>query len=216
MSTSAQLDDAMSAGRAILVRRGLLLNYLTIGYNSLEAVAAIVAGVFAGSVALISFGLDSVIEVSASAAAQWRLRADFDLERRERVERASLRIIGVSFLALAAYVAYDSAKALLNRETPEGTIFGVVVLTLSVVIMPLLAWQKRSVAAQLGSNALKAEAAQTSLCAYLSVIALVGVGLNTLFGFWWADPVAALVMVPIIAREGVEGVRGKDTCDDDC
>jgi len=206
----------MTADRAALVRRGLTLNYLTIGYNSVEAVAAITAGVLAGSVALIGFGLDSVIELSASAAAQWRLRSDFDLERRERVERASLRMIGASFLALAAYVMYDSAKALLLGETPERSVFGVVILTMSAVVMPLLARQKRHVAGQLGSNALKADATQTSLCAYLSVIALAGVGLNTLFGFWWADPVAALVMVPIIAHEGFEGIRGEDNCDDGC
>ncbi len=205
-----------SADRANLVKRGLLLNYVTIGYNSIEAVTAIAAGVLSGSVALIGFGLDSVIEVSASGAAQWRLRSDVDATRRERAERISLRIIGATFLALAAYVAYDSIDALIHQEEPGRTVFGVVILVLSVLIMPVLARQKRSVANQLNSGTLRAEATQTSLCAYLSAIALAGVGLNALFGFWWADPVAALLMVPIIAREGFEGVRGVDHCDDGC
>lgn len=206
----------MGSRRAALVRRGLLLNYLTIGYNSIEAVAALIAGTLAGSVALIGFGLDSVIEVSASGAAQWRLRSDAEVKRREHVERITLRVIGVTFLALAAWVAFDSVAALLGREVAERSVFGVVILLLSVVIMPVLARQKRLVAKQLRSGALEADATQTSLCAYLSVIALVGVGLNTLFGIWWADPLAALAMVPIIAREGYEGITGEDRCDDGC
>ncbi len=213
---SGTFVTSQSADRANLVKRGLLLNYVTIGYNSIEAVTAIAAGVLSGSVALIGFGLDSVIEVSASGAAQWRLRSDVDATRRERAERISLRIIGATFLALAAYVAYDSIDALIHQEEPGRTVFGVVILVLSVLIMPVLARQKRSVANQLNSGALRADATQTSLCAYLSAIALAGVGLNALFGFWWADPVAALLMVPIIAREGFEGVRGVDHCDDGC
>ncbi|MDB4884314.1 MAG: integral rane protein [Gemmatimonadetes bacterium] len=202
--------------RRALVRRGLLLNYATIGYNSLEAVVALVAGVASGSVALVGFGLDSVIEVTASGAAQWRLRADFHAARRERVERLSLRIIGWSFLLLAAYVAFDSATALWRREVPERSIVGIVILALSVIVMPVLARAKRTVARSMTSRALEADAAQTSLCAYLSVIALAGVGLNALFGWWWADPVAALAMVPVIVKEGIAGVRGDATCADDC
>ncbi len=203
----------MAPDRQALVRRGLRLNYATIAYNALEAVAAITVGVLAGSVALVGFGVDSVIEVTASGAAQWRLRAHLDPARQERVERISLRVIGWSFIALAAYVAYDSAHALWLRERPERSIAGIVILALSVVIMPLLARAKRGVAHELGSRALTADAKQTSLCAWLSAIALAGVALNALAGWWWADPVAALAMVPIIAREGVEGLRG-EVCDD--
>ncbi len=208
----------MSAGsRPALVRRGLALNYLTIGYNVLEAIVALGAGIVAGSVALVGFGLDSVIEVTASGAAQWRLRADLDAARRERVERATQRIIGWSFLALAAYVAYDSVSAILQREPPERSFVGLVILALSAVVMPVLARAKRRVARAMTSRALEADAMQTSLCAYLSVIALAGVVLNAALGWWWADPVAALAMVPIIAREGMEGVRGESHCaDDDC
>jgi divalent metal cation (Fe/Co/Zn/Cd) transporter len=199
--------------RTALVRRGLWLNYLTIGYNTVEAVVSLAAGLVAGSVALVGFGVDSVIEVTASAAAQWRLRADLDLERRERVERLTVRIIGWTFLALAVYVSYESMQTLLWREEPEGSTVGVVLLTLSVIVMPLLARAKRKVAISLASRSLAADATQTSLCAYLSVIALAGVALNSVLGWWWADPVAALAMVPIIAREGVEELRGDHACD---
>ena len=208
--------SAPSASRDALVHRGLLLNWLTITYNVVEAVVAVTVGIVSGSVALVGFGLDSVIEVTASGAAQWRLRADFDARRRERVERTSLRIIGWSFLVLAAYVVYDGAAALLNREPPERSVVGLVLLALSAVVMPVLARAKRRVARAMTSRALEADATQTSLCAYLSVIALAGVALNAALGWWWADPVAALAMVPIIAKEGVEGARGEAHCTDDC
>jgi divalent metal cation (Fe/Co/Zn/Cd) transporter len=199
----------VSASRTALVQRGLALNWLTIAYNVVEAVVALGAGIVSGSVALVGFGLDSVIEVTASGAAQWRLRADLDAARREGVERTTLRIIGWSFLALAAYVTLDSANALLRREPPERSVVGLVLLALSAVVMPVLARAKRRVARAMSSRALEADAMQTSLCAYLSVIALGGVALNAALGWWWADPVAALAMVPIIAREGVEGVKAR-------
>lgn len=199
--------------RGALVRRGLLLNYATIGYNTIEAVVSLVAGMLAGSVALVGFGIDSVIEVTASGAAQWRLRSDTEPVRRERVERISLRLIGACFLGLAAYVTIDAGKSLWLRERPSRTIVGVVILALSVFVMPLLARAKREVADKMQSGALRAEAKQTSLCAYLSFIALAGVALNTAFGWWWADPVAALAMVPIIVIEGIAGLRGNP---DDC
>ncbi|MHB1862076.1 MAG: cation transporter [Gemmatimonadaceae bacterium] len=213
------MDDAVTsapdtASRAVLIRRGLRLNYLTIGYNALEAAAALAAGILAGSIALVGFGFDSVIEVSASLAAQWRLRVDGEVRHRARVEMAVRRIVSGCFLALAAYVAFDSVKSLVLRSAPAPSPLGVVVLALSVVVMPLLARAKRRVARGLGSRALESEAAQTSLCAYLSVIALAGVALNAAAGWWWADPGAAIVMVPIIANEGVKGLRG-EACDDD-
>jgi divalent metal cation (Fe/Co/Zn/Cd) transporter len=202
--------------REQLVRRGIWLSYATIGYNSLEAIASLVAGILAGSVALIGFGIDSVIEVTASGAAQWRLRSDLDLVRRVRAERLSLRVVGACFLGLAVYVAVDSGKALWLQERPHRTIFGVAVLALSVLVMPVLALAKREVADKMKSQALRAEAKQTSLCAYLSVIALAGVALNAGFGWWWADPVAALAMVPIIVSEGIAGLRATSGADDCC
>ncbi|MDQ6888279.1 MAG: cation transporter [Gemmatimonadota bacterium] len=198
------------------MRRSVRLNVVTLAYNSLEGVVAITAGVVAGSVALVGFGLDSVIELAASGTALWRLHADVDPARRARSERVSLRIIGVLFLALAAYVAYDAVRALALREAPSGSTVGIVLAALSLLVMPLLARAKRRVAFEMGSGALAAEAKQTSLCAYLSAILLGGLLVNAMLGWWWADPIAALAMVPIIAREGLEGMQGRSACADDC
>ena len=208
MTTTVNVTD-----RSALVRQGLLLNWVTIGYNLVEAIVSVAAGLVSGSVALVSFGVDSGIEVTSSLAAHWRLRADSDPERRERVERLTHRIIGASFLALAAYVVVESVTTLWQRDAPEASPVGLAILILSVLIMPLIARASHRVARALGSRALEADAAQTSLCAYLSVIALGGVGLNAALSWWWADPVAALVMVPIIAKEGLEGITGEADCD---
>lgn len=199
-----------------LVRRGLRLNYVTIAYNVCEAVASLVAGIVAGSVALVGFGVDSLVEVSASGAAQWRLRSDLDPIRRAYTERVARKIIGSCFLALATYVIADGVKTLWFAERPERSIAGIVILTLSAIVMPLLARAKRNVANELSSSALNADARQTSLCAYLSVIALAGVLLNAVAGLWWADPIAALGMVPIIAKEGMEGLRAEGLENDEC
>lgn len=207
-----------AAARQLTVRRGILLSYATIGYNSLEAIGSLIAGLLSGSVALVGFGVDSVIEVVASVAVQWRLRTDADVSRRPGSELLTHRIVGWCFAALAAYVTVDSIKSLVLAEEPDRSWFGLVVLALSAVVMPGLAWAKRRVAIRMQSTALEAEAKQTSLCAYLSVIALGGVALNAFVGWWWADPVAALAMVPIIAREGIHGIRRQphehDTCCD--
>ncbi|HEX5706054.1 MAG TPA: cation transporter [Pyrinomonadaceae bacterium] len=201
---------SQTSSRALSVRRGRALEYLTIGWNVLEAVVAIGAGLFAGSVALVGFGVDSVIESSSGAVLLWRLSGG---ERGEARERTALRLVGASFLLLAAYVAFGAGKSLLTREPPEASYTGIGLAALSLVVMPLLARAKRRVAAELNSRALKADSRQTDLCAYLSAILLGGLLLNALFGWWWADPVAALLMTPIIVREGVEALRG-ETCDD--
>ncbi|HJT00144.1 MAG TPA: cation transporter [Terriglobales bacterium] len=193
--------------------RGRRLEYFTIAWNSAEAIAALVAGVLAGSIALVGFGLDSVIEISSGAVLLWRLRAENDAERRERAERRAHRLVGICFLALAAYVAYDSIKGVVRHEAPQESIFGICVAIASLIAMPLLARAKRQVARQLNSGAMRADSRQTDFCAYLSAILLAGLLLNALLGWWWADPAAALVMVPLIAREGVEGLRAKRCCD---
>jgi divalent metal cation (Fe/Co/Zn/Cd) transporter len=173
------------------------------------------AGLASGSVALIGFGLDSIVEVTATGAAQWRLRTDAEQRRRENAERVTYRIVGGSFLALAAWVAYEASGSLWRREAPERSAVGLAVLILSVVIMPVLARATRSVARELlRSGALAAEANQTTIRAYLFAIALAGVALHAIFGWWWADPLAALAMVPIIVREGCDGVRGRLSCTD--
>jgi divalent metal cation (Fe/Co/Zn/Cd) transporter len=202
--------------RAALVRRGRYLEYFTIGYNSLEGLIAVTAGLIAGSIALVGFGFDSLIEVTSGAVLLWRLNADIDEERRERVEAISLRIVGVCFVLLAIYVTYDSAKSLIKREAPHESIAGIVLAAVSLMVMPLLVRAKRKVARAINSRALMADSKQTELCTYLSAILLGGLLLNAFFGWWWADPVAALIMVPIIMNEGIEGLRGETCCDDEC
>jgi divalent metal cation (Fe/Co/Zn/Cd) transporter len=203
--------------RASLVRRGRRLEYFTIGYNSLEGLIAVVAGLMAGSIALVGFGFDSLIEVTSGSALLWRLHLDADEARRERVEAITLRIVGVCFLLLAAYVSYDSIKSLIWREEPRESIPGIVLAIASLIVMPLLVRAKRKVARGIKSGALMADSKQTELCTYLSAILLAGLLLNALLGWWWADPVAALIMAPIIVKEGVEGLRGDTCCDDlDC
>lgn len=201
------------AARAESVRRGRWLEYLTIGWNSLEGLVAIASGLIAGSIALVSFGFDSLIEVSSGAALVWRLHMDSP-EQREYSERIALKLVGTSFLLLAAYVIYDAAKSLINREPPETSYVGIGIAALSLVVMPFLARAKRGVAASISSRAMKADSRQTDICAYLSAILLGGLLLNAVFGWWWADPVAALVMVPIIVKEGIEGLRGEACCDE--
>jgi len=198
--------------RPLLVRRGLRLTYATLAYNSLEGIVAVGAGIGAGSIALIGFGVDSIIELTASVAAVWRLRADSGVARREQVEGRSLRVVGACFLALAGYMTYEAVKALLQREAPAASLIGIGLAALSLLVMPVLAHAKRRIALKLGSGALAAEATQTAVCTYLSAILLSGLVLNAQFGWWWADPVAALAMVPLIVREGMEGVRGRSAC----
>ena len=202
-------------GRARLIKRGKRLEYFTIAYNSLEGLIAIATGLIAGSIALVGFGFDSAIEVTSGAALLWRLRADADAGRRERAERITLRIVGVCFLVLALYVAVDSIKSLIAYEPPDASLPGIILAAASLFIMPLLSRAKRGVAKAINSRALRADAKQTELCTYLSAILLGGLLLNAIFGWWWADPVAALIMVPIIGKEGVEALRGEKCCDDE-
>jgi len=210
---SQRVIEIRSVNRARYVKRGRYLQYFTIGYNCLEGLIAIVAGLLAGSIALIGFGVDSVIEVTSGAAVLWRLHADLDDARRERVEAITLRIIGFCFIALAVYVAYDSIISLIHREPPQRSMPGIVLAAASIIVMPLLARAKRKVAREIGSGSMNADAKQTELCSYLSAILLGGLLLNMLWGLWWADPAAALVMVPIIAKEGIEALHGDTCCD---
>lgn len=201
--------DAVLGDKAVndAVRLGRRLANLTIVWNSLEGVLSVGAGILAGSIALVGFGVDSVIEVSSGAIILWRLASG------EHRERLALRLVGASFLALAAYVAFDAGKSLWYREPPSASYIGIAIAALSLVVMPVLARAKRKVAAQLSSGAMHADSRQTDLCAYLSAILLGGLILNAVLGWWWADPVAACLMVPIIVKEGIDVLRG-ETCDD--
>jgi divalent metal cation (Fe/Co/Zn/Cd) transporter len=194
------------------LRRGRRLEYLTLAWNVVEGVASVGLGVLRGSPALVGFGADSFIESISGAVLLWRLQ---DGEHHERRERVALKLVGLSFLVLAAYVAFEAIRALLLREPPEGTWLGITIAAASLVVMPWLARQKRRVARALDSRALEADSRQTDLCAYLSAILLGGLLLNAILGWWWADPVAALIMTPIIANEGVGALRG-EACDGAC
>jgi len=212
--THIEVHPALDSERVSAVRRGRWLTWATIGYNCLEGLLSIGSGLLAGSVSLIGFGVDSFIEVSASLAAVWRLHVDRDATRREWAERLAQRLIGLSFLALAGYVAVGATRSLVTRAEPDASPIGIAIAAASLVVMPLLARAKRRVAARLSSGALGAEARQTEICMYLSAILLGGLVLNAAFSWWWADPVAGIVMTPFIAWEGIEGLRGRHACGD--
>lgn len=214
MSQEAVTNNVLE--RARLVRRGRYLEYFTIGYNSLEGLIAVAAGLLAGSIALVGFGFDSLIEVTSGALLLWRLHADVDEVKRERVEAITLRLVGICFLVLALYVTHNSVESLLRHEAPDESLIGIILAAVSLIVMPLLVRAKRRVARSINSGALMADSKQTELCTYLSAILLGGLLLNALLGWWWADPVAALIMIPIIAKEGIEALRGETCCDDEC
>src|SRR6266508_1593622 len=195
--------------RASDTRKGRRLEYFTLGWNLTEAVVGIASGVIAGSIALIGFGVDSIIESFSGAILLWRLQHHKADEKRDQL---ALKFVGISFFVLAAYVAADAAKTLIQREPPHASIVGICLAAVSIIVMPLLARAKRRVAARLNSRALAADSRQTDLCAYLSGILFVGLILNALFEWWWADSIAAILMVPIISREGIEALKG-DACD---
>src|SRR2546421_9307638 len=199
---SAELGETLAGYR----RAGRKIEFLSIGWTGLESILGIIAGVLASSVALISFGIDSVIEVAPSLVLVWRLG---DASATEDREAFAHRLVGVCFLALALYVSFEAVKDLITRSSPRVTYLGIIYAAACVVVMPLLARAKRRAAANLQSHAHHADSHQSDICAYLAVILLGGLGLNALFGWWWADPVAALCMVPIILREAISGLRGQ-------
>ena len=194
----------ISATRTDLIQRGERLEYFTILWNSVEGLLSVGVGIAAGSIALVGFGLDSFIEVISGSALLWRMKADQDLEQRERAERISLTVVGFCFLALAAYVAIDSIYSLLNKSGPERSLLGIAIGVASLFVMPLLARAKRNVGRAISSPAMIADSQQTQFCTYLSALLVAGLLLNFFLGWWWSDSVAALVMVPIIANEGIE------------
>jgi divalent metal cation (Fe/Co/Zn/Cd) transporter len=191
----------------ILRRRIKLVVAVTIAYNLVEAAIALSAGAAASSIALIGFGLDSTIEVLSAAAVAWQ----FSRSDPERYEKPTLRVIAVAFFALAAYVTVGSISSLISGDQPEHSTVGIVLTAVSVALMPFLSLIERRTGRELGSSTAVADSKQTLLCALLSVAVLMGLGLNTLFGWWWADSVAALVVVIFAVREGLEAWRG-DAC----
>lgn len=202
-------EAANDSERALLVLRGRRLEYITLGWNALEGVVAVMAGAVAGSISLTAFGIDSFIEFASGAALLWRMAVDTDVERREQNERLALRIVGACFFALAAYIAYESGTDFLFRRAPERSLPGIILACAALVTMPWLARAKRKIARQLNSGAMEADARQTDFCFWLSAILLAGLALHAALGLWWADPAAALIMLPLIAREGFQAMRGQ-------
>jgi len=207
------LGMEIALDRQAVARRGKRLEYFTIAWNSLEGLVALVAGALAGSISLVGFGIDSFIEVTSGTVLLWRMSVDADVRRRERNEQLSLRIVGVCFLALAAYVGYESISDLISKKAPEHSIPGIILACVSLVVMPLLSRAKKKVGNELGSAAMHADAKQTDFCVYLSAILLIGLLFNAVVEWWWADPLAGLIMVPIIAKEGFDGMRARTCCD---
>ncbi len=194
--------------RRQLGRRAQILAGASVTYNLVEAVVAITAGVIASSVALVGFGLDSVVEVSSGLIILWQFRHRMPESR----ERQALRLMALSFFALAAYVGFESVRALLGGHDPDSSAVGIGLAAASLVIMPALSWAQRRTGKELGSNAVVADSTQTLLCTYLSAVLLVGLVLNATLGWSWADPVAGLVIVAVAIREGVEAWRGEGCC----
>ncbi|MDT0489525.1 cation transporter [Streptomyces griseus] len=199
------------ARRDALARRIRLLVAATIAYNVVEAVVALTAGTIASSSALVGFGLDSVIEVSSATAVAWQFSAR-DHAVREAREKAALRIIALSFFALAAYVSVDAVRALAGGGEAERSLTGIVIAALSLTIMPFLSTAQRRAGRELGSASAVADSKQTLLCTYLSAVLLVGLLLNALLGWSWADPVAALVIAVIAVKEGRDAWQGRGCC----
>ncbi len=193
--------------RQRLHRRGLYLEYFTVGWNVVEAVVAISAGIVAGSTALIAFGVDSVIEVTSALALLWRFHKagpHAAVAEEGAAERSALYLVAATFFLLAAYVVFDSIKALTVQEAPDRSTVGLLLSVLSLIVMPALAYAKQQTGRKLNSKALQADAVETWVCAYLSFSLLLGVGLYFAFGWWWADAVGALAMTPVIVWQGWE------------
>jgi divalent metal cation (Fe/Co/Zn/Cd) transporter len=199
-----------TVARKAVADRGRRLEYFTIVWNGLEGLIAVAAGIVAGSISLVGFGMDSFIEVTSGATLLWRMSVDADVESRERNEKLSLRIVGICFVALAVYIACESVSDLIRKRSPEHSMPGIVLACVSLIIMPILSRAKKKVGTALGSAAMKADARQTDFCVYLSTILLAGLLLNALLGWWWADPIAALIMVPIITKEGIDGIKARN------
>lgn len=203
----------VESDRSLLLRRGRRLEWFTVVWNSLEGLVSVCLGLFAGSIALVGFGVDSFVETSSGAVLLWRLQGGRDPKSEARVEARALKLVGLSLFALAAYVFYNAMDAILKHRPPDASVPGIALAGLSLIVMPVLARKKRLLAVALGSRALRADSFQTNLCTILSAILLGGLVLNAVWGLWWADPVAALAMVPIIIKEGRGALRGEH-CDD--
>ena len=203
----------VSPGRRQSLRTGLRLEYFTIGWNVLEAVVGLVAGFVAGSVALVGFALDSIVEASSGGIVIWRLRTEGSgVRSAEEAEQRAVRLVAIAFFALAAYVGGRAAYDLFNQARPHESLPGIVLAVVSLIVMPILAYRKNRVARELASRSLQGDSTQTMLCTYLSGFLLVGLAANALLGWWWADPVAGLAIAAFAGKEGRELWTAEDLC----
>ncbi len=204
------MATAAPEARAALLRRGIRLEYFTLGWNVVEAAVALAAGIAASSAALVAFALDSIAESASGAVLLWRLRSETHARDAGELERKAMRRVGIAFLLLAAYVVVDTVVQLSSGSTPDASVVGIALAVVSLVVMPTLASLKRATARRLGSRSLEGDSQQTMLCAYLSGVLLLGLALNAAMGWWWADPVAALAIAAFATREGIELLREED------
>lgn len=211
--SATTIPGSEGVDRSERLKRGLVLEYFSIAWNVLETVVGLIAGLAAGSIALVGFALDSVAEASSAGVLIWRLRAEQGgSHSSEEAERKAIRLVAVAFLGLAAYVGGRAGYDLATGARPEESMVGIVLALVSLVVMPLLAWRKRAVARELDSRSLQADAKQTTLCTYISAFLLIGLAANSLFAWWWADPLAGLAIAGLAAREGFELWRTEDFC----
>ena len=189
-----------------LYKKGLRLEYFTVGYNIVEAAVSLVFGAIANSIALVGFGLDSVVESLSGFVLIWRLRQHGKIspEEEERVEKKAMRFVALTFFILGLYVLFQSLKKLIGKEIPDPSLPGIIIAIVSMIVMPVLTWQKYQTGKQINSRALVADSKETLACAFLSVALLLGLGCNYLFGFWQADPIVGLIIVAFLFREGLE------------
>jgi cation diffusion facilitator family transporter len=202
-------------GRAALLRRGLRLEYLSVGWNLVEGAVAIAAGLAAGSVALVGFGVDSFVESTSASVIIWRIfaeRRSADPGRVESIERLAQKLVAASLALLGIYILYESASSLIQREQPDASLPGIILAIASLCVMWWLARSIRKVGEQLHSHSIEADSTQTLACWWMSLFLLAGLGLNMLFGWWWADPLAGVAISGFVFREGWNTWRGKDCC----
>lgn len=212
MTTAADTHDhagpLSAAERAAYGKRAQILAGISVAYNVIEAVVAITAGIIAGSVALVGFGLDSIVEVSSGLIILWQFRHKLPESR----EKTALRLMAFSFFGLAAYVTFESIRAMVSGHEPDSSTVGIVLAAVSLAVMPFLSWAQRRTGRALGSNAVVADSTQTLLCTYLSAVLLVGLVLNATLGWSWADPIAGLIIAAVALKEGRQAWRGEGCC----
>ena len=194
-----------------LHRKALLLSYFTVGYNIIEFIVSLIAGILSGSIALIGFGLDSFAESLSAGIMIWRFRKHGRIseQEEERIERKAERLVGYTFIILAGYILYESIDNLINSEIPEPSLLGIIIALLSLIIMPILFYKKYQTGKAINSRSLIADSKETLACSFLSIALLIGLGANYIFGFWQADPIVGLLISVFLIREGFETLRGE-------